>query len=1201
MMVLTLPVLAQVTPAGSGTSVYQSGNEFNITGGTQAGRNLFHTFYQFGLHQGQTANFFSNPTISNILARVTGGSVSYINGLIQVLGGPSNLYLMNPAGIVFGPHASLNVPAAFTATTADKILFPRGAFSAYGENHYQQLVGEPIGFVFSSSKPGILVNEGNLQVKPGQSLNLVAGQVISGGTLTAPGGSVVVTSVPGERWMRLSQPGHLLSFEFDRLEAINVMVDNTIPVTRLPELIAARGPQVSTSLTVQNDTVRLHQLVVPDQAGTTIVTGKVNVASPDSTGGAVHITGNQVAVLDGVIDASGRKGGGRVLIGGNYQGQGSLPRARQTLVNQNSVIRVDAWETGPGGEAIVWSDGVTRFYGSISARGGAAGGNGGLVEVSGRERFIFQGQVDTSAPQGRPGTLLLDPRDIVIVPGNGVNDPELADGQILFSDAPDITFTIGTNLLASQLTRNNVILQASNNIVFTTSFSASGPITRLFAQAGNNIDINGSLSLEGIGLELVAGGRINARDIFASRGIKLDANRGIQAGNLTTRGRSVNISSGQRGALDVERSDISLARVPFLTTGGGDIRVGDVITSGGSISIATANGRIEAGNLDASSEVGNAGNIGVDATGTVTIGSARAESSVAKGGSIGLRSLQDNVRIVGVGSNGFSISTKGVTDNGVIGLIYSGRNPFNVGNATVNGSAGPITTGLFTLTPPQSLSAAELSINSARPESGSLVLLPLSFYGDLNTQLVATGPAVLPAGVQALPEVGFDTADFSRVRIAAALNTGDFTAILNLDSLFADEFRRFLNVPLLNNLKSVEAIADTLGRLARETGKKPAVIYFMVDEQQLTIAAVTPGNQPRTAIGLSARVLASANLGIGVAKSTQPIVRSVPEARRSRLIPLVERFVRTITDPRQRGSDTYLKDAQQLYRWLIAPIEQELQAQGIETFLLALDSGLRLLPMAALHDGKQFLVEKYSMTLIPSINLVDMRYRNLRDGQVLAMGADTFVNQVPLPAVPLELKLITQMWPGRSFLNQEFTVQRLTQERLQGGYPIVHLATHADFAPGRPENSYIEFGNNQRLSLPQLRQLPLQKPNTVELLTLSACRTSVGDLSSELGFAGLAVKAGAKSALASLWYVSDEGTLALMNEFYRYLKEVPIKAEALRRAQVALLRGQVTIQGGELRSTRGAVPVPPAIAQRGDQTLTHPYYWAGFTLVGSPW
>nr|MCU0516512.1 filamentous hemagglutinin N-terminal domain-containing protein [Oscillatoria sp. Prado101] len=122
------PALAQVppiTPApdGTGTTVTPEGNTFNIQGGSLSsdGANLFHSFQKFGLSSGETANFLSNPDIRNILGRVVGGDASYINGLIQVSGGNSNLFLMNPAGILFGPNASLNVPASFTATTATGI------------------------------------------------------------------------------------------------------------------------------------------------------------------------------------------------------------------------------------------------------------------------------------------------------------------------------------------------------------------------------------------------------------------------------------------------------------------------------------------------------------------------------------------------------------------------------------------------------------------------------------------------------------------------------------------------------------------------------------------------------------------------------------------------------------------------------------------------------------------------------------------------------------------------------------------------------------------------------------------------------------------------------------------------------------------------------------------------------------------------
>jgi CHAT domain-containing protein len=268
-----------------------------------------------------------------------------------------------------------------------------------------------------------------------------------------------------------------------------------------------------------------------------------------------------------------------------------------------------------------------------------------------------------------------------------------------------------------------------------------------------------------------------------------------------------------------------------------------------------------------------------------------------------------------------------------------------------------------------------------------------------------------------------------------------------------------------------------------------------------------------------------------------------------------------------------------------------------------MDAGLRTIPMAALHDGKQFLVEKYSLGSIPSVSLTNSRYKALKDTRVLAMGASQFQQLDPLPAVPEELKAITQQFGSEKyFLNEEFTLTNLKNQRQQQPIEIIHLATHADFQPGDATNSYIQLWDNQ-LKLDQLRQLGWNQPPQIELLVLSACRTAVGDAQVELGFAGLAVQAGVKSALASLWSVSDGGTLALMSEFYRQLNQpdVTIKAEALRRAQIAMLRGQLHVESGQLRGTGvvGTIPLPPELPE--NQDFSHPYYWAAFTIIGSPW
>ena len=278
-----------------------------------------------------------------------------------------------------------------------------------------------------------------------------------------------------------------------------------------------------------------------------------------------------------------------------------------------------------------------------------------------------------------------------------------------------------------------------------------------------------------------------------------------------------------------------------------------------------------------------------------------------------------------------------------------------------------------------------------------------------------------------------------------------------------------------------------------------------------------------------------------------------------------------------------------------------MQTQKISNLAFIMDSGLRSLPIAALYNGHQFLIERYSIGLMPSLSLVDTRYQDIRSAQALAMGASQFANQASLPAVPLELQNIAQTWTrnGKYFIDQDFTLANLQTQRQQSAYSIVHLATHGEFLPGEPSNSYIQFWD-ERLQLDQLRQLGLNDP-AVELLVLSACRTALGDKNAELGFAGLALQAGVKSALASLWYVSDAGTLALMAEFYHQLRTAPIKAEALRRAQLSMLRGEVQLQSGKLTSRGEEVVLPSDLADLSTTSLRHPYYWSAFTLIGSPW
>jgi filamentous hemagglutinin family protein len=471
------PITAESGVNSTGTIVSPIGNQLNISGGVRSQGNLFHSFEQFGVSQNQIANFLSQPNIENILGRVVGGNPSVINGLIQVTGGNSNLFLMNPAGIIFGPNSSLNVPASFTATTATGIGFGSNWFNASGSNNYQSLVGNPNAFAFTTSQPGAIVNAGNLSVSSG-NLTLLGGTVASTGQVNAPGGQITVAAVPDASVVRISQAGQLLSLEVEPLTSADTQPGNwTLPIKSLPELLTGNGAGSATGLSVNNNgQVELtgSGMKVDTSTGNVIVSGSLDVSNTalGQTGGSVQVLGNKVALVEQArVDISGDAGGGTALIGGDYQGKGQVPNATETFVGRDATINANAVNSGNGGKVIVWADNATRFYGNISARGGTNGGNGGFVEVSGKENLAFDGVVDVGATAGDSGQLLLDPARVVIGT-EARDDNQLNDGQILATDTGDVFFISATKV-RDILNTGNVSIAATNNITVDSFIDAS--------------------------------------------------------------------------------------------------------------------------------------------------------------------------------------------------------------------------------------------------------------------------------------------------------------------------------------------------------------------------------------------------------------------------------------------------------------------------------------------------------------------------------------------------------------------------------------------------------------------------------------------------------------------------------------------------------------------------------------------------------
>ncbi|RCJ19617.1 hypothetical protein A6770_05605 [Nostoc minutum NIES-26] len=249
--------------------------------------------------------------------------------------------------------------------------------------------------------------------------------------------------------------------------------------------------------------------------------------------------------------------------------------------------------------------------------------------------------------------------------------------------------------------------------------------------------------------------------------------------------------------------------------------------------------------------------------------------------------------------------------------------------------------------------------------------------------------------------------------------------------------------------------------------------------------------------------------------------------------------------------------SQKVYNWLIQPAEVALAETKAPTLVFVLDGWLRNIPMAALYDGKQYLVEKYNIALTPSLQLIEPKPLQKELRAIVAGLSEPRAGFSALPNVKQELREISSELPSSILLNQEFTSKSLQNRINSLPFPVVHLATHGQFSSKAEETFIVAW--DDRIYVNELsnlvRTIEQNKPEAIELLVLSACQTAAGDTRAALGIAGVAFQAGARSTIASLWNLDDESTAILMSKFYQELADKKLtKAEALRRAQLALLQ-----------------------------------------------
>ncbi|MFO1190899.1 MAG: CHAT domain-containing protein [Rhodoferax sp.] len=277
----------------------------------------------------------------------------------------------------------------------------------------------------------------------------------------------------------------------------------------------------------------------------------------------------------------------------------------------------------------------------------------------------------------------------------------------------------------------------------------------------------------------------------------------------------------------------------------------------------------------------------------------------------------------------------------------------------------------------------------------------------------------------------------------------------------------------------------------------------------------------------------------------------------------------------KRMTREYLRHARQLFDWVVRPMLQDLERAGVQTLVFIPDGALRTIPLAALSDGQQFLIERFAVATSPGLTLTDPRPLAATTPKVLMAGLTESVQGFSaLPGVKTEIANISALLPGTELLDQAFRSARFRGDLTANPYTIVHVASHGEF--GASAQSTFLLTHDGRINLNELEGMlgsTNYRNQPVQMLVLSACETAAGDDRSAMGLAGIAVKAGARSALATLWSVSDVASTQLVSDFYRVLSEGrESKAQALRQAQLALMA---------------------------DRRFRHPYYWSPFLMIGN--
>ncbi|MDQ4677486.1 beta strand repeat-containing protein, partial [Janthinobacterium lividum] len=571
------PALPQVV---NGQATFnQQGNIFSITNTP----NTIINWQSFSIHAGEITRFIQQNGNSAVLNRITGQDPSKILGALESNG---KVFLINPNGIVFGQGAKVDVNglvASSLGMTNEDFLAGKRQFTAGGV-------------------AGGVSNAGTINAGKGGQVLLIAPNVENTGIITAPNGEVILAA---GRSVQLADPGNpqlrvLVSAPADQALNLGQIIAQGGSIGMAGALVSQRGVLNANSAVVGEN----GRIVLKASGKALLEAGSVTSATGAvGKGGDIQVLGEQVGLLgNAAIDASGATGGGTVLLGGDYQGKNAaVQNARQVLVGKDASVNADAVHGGNGGKVIAWGNESAQVHGSISARGGAQGGDGGFVETSGHYLAVDGIRVNTSAAHGKRGNWLLDPYDITVVAGSG--------GQLSsfdqFADSPATgNASIGADLISGA--SSNVTLQALHRINFNSAINIAQQGVGLTAQAGEIINVNAPITTNGGHITLSANDAAAGMAYGVGSNVNLNAVLGSGNGDVRLSGAGVTFGVG---SVNVGNGNLTLranvAGGSIDLTGSGDQLLGSGVT-GQTVLLEADNISIN-GAINVGGAAGNAG------------------------------------------------------------------------------------------------------------------------------------------------------------------------------------------------------------------------------------------------------------------------------------------------------------------------------------------------------------------------------------------------------------------------------------------------------------------------------------------------------------------------------------------------------------------------------------------------------------------